>query len=240
MLVLVASMLAVVSAGLLGGRLSALVRVPLRASWVPLTALLMQVVILQVVQSGPRPLLVGVHILTYLMAAAFIWLNRAVPGLMLLSVGAASNGVTIAVNGGTLPASASAMAAAHIQKDPTVFLNAGTVAHPVLGWLGDNFAWPAPLPFANTFSIGDALIVAGVTYGAHRITGSRLGRVLGPAAPVGTVAPAPDAQEGTPAAVADPGQLPAQSNQRSWWGMIGERQATAGQAAALERADDRS
>ena len=208
MLVLVASVLAVLSAGLLGGQLSALVHVPLRASWVPLTALLMQVVILQVVQSGPRPLLVAIHILTYLMAAWFIWLNRTVPGLLLLAVGAVSNGVTIAVNGGTLPASAWAMAAAHIEKDPTVFLNAGTIAHPVLGLLGDNFAWPAPLPFANTFSVGDVLIVTGVAYGAHRITRSRLGRMLGPRAGVDSVASAggSPAQPGAPAAVADPGQ----------------------------------
>jgi hypothetical protein len=180
MLVLVASVLAVLTAALLGGKLSRLVQVHLRASWIPLVALLMQLVILQVVQSGPRPLLVGIHILTYLMAAAFIWLNRSVPGLMLLAAGAASNGVTIAANDGTLPASASALAAAHIHKDPTVFLNSGTVAHPVLGFLGDVFAWPAPLPFANTFSVGDLLIVAGVAYGAHRISGSRLGRLVSP------------------------------------------------------------
>jgi len=75
------------------------------------------------------------------------------------------------------------MAAARIHKDPTVFLNAGTVAHPVLGLLGDVFAWPAPLPLANTFSIGDLLIVAGVAYGAHRISGSRLGRLVRPGPP---------------------------------------------------------
>lgn len=178
MLVLVASILAVLSAAFLGGRLSRLVQVRFRAGWLPLVALLMQVVILQVVQSGPHALLVGIHILTYVMAAAFIWLNRSVPGLILVAVGAVANGVTIALNDGTLPATASALSSADIHKDPTVFLNSGSVAHPVLGFLGDVFAWPAPLPFANTFSVGDVLIVAGVTYGAHRIAGSRLGRLV--------------------------------------------------------------
>jgi len=67
------------------------------------------------------------------------------------------------------------------------FLNSGTVAHPVLGFLGDVFAWPVRLPFANVFSVGDVLIVLGAGYGAHRITRPRLthaGRVPRTAASV--------------------------------------------------------
>ncbi len=186
MLVLVASMVAVLSAALFGGRLSGLFQVRLRASWLPLAALALQIVILQVVQGGPRPLLIGIHIATYAMAAAFIWLNRSVPGLLLVAAGAVCNGATIALNDGTLPASASALAAAHIHKDPTVFLNSGTVAHPVLGFLGDVFAWPAPLPLANVFSVGDLLVVLGAGYGAHRVSGSRLARRLAPQQSDGT------------------------------------------------------
>ncbi|HEY5032046.1 MAG TPA: DUF5317 family protein [Actinomycetes bacterium] len=174
MLVLVASVLAALTAVLLGGKLSRLFQVKLRGSWLPVAALGLQLLILQVLEGGPRPVLVSVHLATYVMAVAFIWLNRTVPGLLVVAAGAASNGVTIALNHGTLPASAAAMAAAHIAKDPKLFLNSGTVAHPVLGFLGDVFAWPAPLPFANVFSVGDLLIVLGAGYGAHRISGSRL------------------------------------------------------------------
>jgi hypothetical protein len=174
MLVLAACVVAALSSVLLGGRLSRLFQVRLRAGWLPLAALLLQIVILQVLQSGPRPLLVAIHLATYAMAAAFIWLNRAVPGLLLVAAGAASNGITIALNGGTLPASASALAAAHVEKNTGDYLNSGAVAHPVLGFLGDIFAWPVPLPFANVFSVGDVLIVLGAFYGAHRISGSRL------------------------------------------------------------------
>ena len=174
MLVLAACVVAALSSVLLGGRLSRLFQVKLRAAWLPLAALLLQIVVLQVLENGPRPLLVAIHLATYAMAAAFIWLNRAVPGLLLVAAGTASNGITIALNGGTLPAREAALAAAHINKDPGVYLNSGTVAHPVLGFLGDVFAWPAPLPFANVFSVGDVLIVLGAFYGAHRITGSRL------------------------------------------------------------------
>jgi hypothetical protein len=176
-LVLAASVVAALSAVLLGGRLSRLFDIRLRGSWLPVGALLLQVLILQWIEGGPRPVLVAVHIGTYVMAAAFIWLNRAVPGLLLVAAGAVSNGVTIALNHGTLPARSAAMAAAHIDKDPKLFLNSGTVAHPVLGFLGDVFAWPAPLPLANVFSVGDVLIVLGAGYGAHRITGSNLPRL---------------------------------------------------------------
>jgi hypothetical protein len=175
-LVLVASVVAVLSAALFGGRLSRLFEVRLRASWLPVAALLLQVVILQVLEDGPRPLLVTIHVATYAMAAAFIWLNRRLPGLWVVAAGAACNGITIALNHGTLPARAAALEAADIHKDPAAFLNSGTVAHPVLGFLGDVFAWPAPLPFANVFSVGDVLIVLGAGYGAHRITRSRLTR----------------------------------------------------------------
>ncbi len=127
MLVLVASVLAALTAVLLGGKLSRLFQVKLRGSWLPVAALGLQLLILQVLEGGPRPVLVSVHLATYVMAVAFIWLNRTVPGLLVVAAGAASNGVTIALNHGTLPASAGAMAAAHIHKSAVAFLNSGAV-----------------------------------------------------------------------------------------------------------------
>jgi hypothetical protein len=49
------------------------------------------------------------------------------------------------------------------------------VADAVLPWLGDVFAWPAPLPLANTFSVGDLVIVLGVVVAAWTGTGSLRG-----------------------------------------------------------------
>jgi hypothetical protein len=60
-----------------------------------------------------------------------------------------------------LPSSRSAVEAAGIEHDAE-FANTAVVENPVLPWLGDVFAWPAPMPLANTFSVGDVLIVAGV------------------------------------------------------------------------------
>lgn len=110
------------------------------------------------------------HVLTYVAALAFLWANRFAPGAPLVAFGAAINGVVIALNGGTLPASAAAVAAAGIERD-SIFANSAVLDHPVLPWFGDVFAWPAPLPLANTFSVGDVLIAIGALAAAW--TGTR-------------------------------------------------------------------
>lgn len=101
------------------------------------------------------------HVLTYAVVLGFLWANRTLTHILLVAAGAASNGLTIALNGGVLPASQGAVAAAAIDTH-MAFANSAVVAHPVLPWLGDVFAWSAPLPLANTFSVGDVLIAIGV------------------------------------------------------------------------------
>lgn len=81
---------------------------------------------------------------------------------------------TIALNGGTLPASPSALCTAGGDLDSSEFLNSGVLTDPHLPWLGDVFAIPEGWPLANVFSIGDVLVLAGVGWAAHRICGSRL------------------------------------------------------------------
>lgn len=109
----------------------------------------------------PHAAAATLHVLTYVAAIGFIWINRQVLGLWVVAVGAALNGLVIALNGGTLPMDPGAAKAAGLVLDGT-FENSGIVENPVLPWLGDYFAWPAPRPFANTFSLGDVLIVVGV------------------------------------------------------------------------------
>lgn len=130
--------------------------------------LAIQVVVVEVpLPGGLAPVL---HVVTYLVALGFVWANRHIPRILLVAAGAAANGITIALNNGVLPASAGAAAAAGI--DPhTAFANSAVVDHPTLPWLGDVFAWPAPLPLANTFSVGDVLIVLGILLAAW--TGTR-------------------------------------------------------------------
>ena len=60
---------------------------------------------------------------------------------------------------------------------PTVsdqFENSTALAHPRLLFLGDVFAVPKWVPFANVFSIGDLLLVLGGIALVHRLCGSRL------------------------------------------------------------------
>lgn len=137
-------------------------------------ALALQVVALEVAM--PEALAASLHVSTYAVAFAFLWLNRGVAGVLVVAAGAVSNGVVIVLNGGTLPASAAAVRAAGLDGD-LAFANSGVLDHPVLPWLGDVFAWPAPLPLANTFSVGDVLIVVGVFVAAW-VGSRRLGAAL--------------------------------------------------------------
>ncbi len=144
---------------LAGGNLRRLGEVKLSSVGLLFGALLLQILVTYVVSGGPRGLLVAGHLLSYVLAAVFLWRNRRIQGLPLLAVGALSNGVTIALNGGTLPASAQALRLAGIQEAPTRFTNSGVLHHPRLPWLGDIFAVPASWPLANVFSVGDIIIV---------------------------------------------------------------------------------
>lgn len=174
MLVLVLCVVALISPAAFGGTLSRLAYVRFRAWWILVVALSAQILIIEIFQDADRTLLDTVHMATYLAAGAFVAINWRIPGLLVIAAGGALNGITIALNGGQLPASKAALQMAGIEMAKGEFINSGVMKDPVLPLLGDIFAWPEPLPFANVFSFGDALIVIGVFYGAHKITGSRL------------------------------------------------------------------
>ena len=174
MIIAVLAVALVLAPVLTGGRLRGYADLRLRQAWVVGVAFLTQALVLGVFPTGSRPVLAALHVATYGAAAWFVWVNREVPGLWLLGLGTISNGLTIALNGGTLPASASALRTAGLTLPTGTFVNSGTVPDPVLPWLGDVFAIPASWPMANVFSIGDVLILAGLGWGAHRICGSRV------------------------------------------------------------------
>lgn len=142
-----------------GGRYRGLLVLTLRAKPLVLVSFVCQLLVLQgpALPGAVAPVL---HVLTYVAAAVFVWLNRRVPGLPLVALGAVLNGVTIALNGGTLPAARGAQQVAGLADDGG-FANSAVVPDPVLPWLGDVFAVPSWVPFANVFSVGDVLVVAG-------------------------------------------------------------------------------
>jgi Family of unknown function (DUF5317) len=159
--------------------------------------LALQLVVVQV--ALPAAAAPALHVATYVLALAFLVVNRHLAGVPVVAAGAAANGVTIALNGGVLPASAEAVAATGVDRGHG-FANSAVVDAPVLPWLGDVFAWPAPLPLANTFSVGDVLIVVGVGIAAWAGT-LWLGRGPGPDGGSGA---ATDAEKGA-ATVAETG-----------------------------------
>lgn len=173
MLILAFVGVALVSVPLFGGRLDRLADVRFRRTPVLVTALALQLLITLStrVPEGPSRLL---HVVTYLLAGAFLLSNRGVPGLWLITVGTGMNLLAIAANGGIMPASASALATAGRVATGPHFSNSMAVADPNLAFLGDVFALPAPFPLANVFSPGDLLIALGAAVALHGVTGSRL------------------------------------------------------------------
>ncbi|MBO1752694.1 DUF5317 domain-containing protein [Actinotalea sp. BY-33] len=178
MLLAVACLVAVLSPLLVGRWPAGLVLHRWRRPWLVWVALLVQSVALTA--PLPRGLVAGLHVATYGLALVFLWTNRQIPGVLLVGLGTASNALGIAVNGGVLPASPEAAAAAG-RATREGFSNTAVLDDPRLPWLGDVVAWPAPLPLANTASVGDVLVLLGVVLATWSST-RRLGR---PAAPPG-------------------------------------------------------
>ncbi|MFL6138437.1 MAG: DUF5317 family protein [Frankiaceae bacterium] len=164
----------VISVPLLGGRLSRVADLRFRGAPLLIAALAIQVVVISVWRSPDPAVAAGLHVLTYVLAAAFLWWNRRITGLPLVAVGAALNGVTIALNGGILPASGTAVTESGFRVAADHFANSATLAHPRLALLGDVFVTPSWLPFRNVFSVGDVVIVLGAAICLHAVSGSRL------------------------------------------------------------------
>ncbi|MEO8107477.1 MAG: DUF5317 family protein [Actinomycetes bacterium] len=174
MLILALCIVAMLSPKLFGGSLSRLAHVRFRGIWILLVALVAQILIIEIFPEANRTFLESVHLATYVAAGLFVAINWRVPGLLVIAAGGAMNGITIALNGGQLPASKPALNMAGIEVGKGEFINSGYIKDPVMPLLGDIFVWPEPFPLANVFSFGDVCVVIGVFYGANKIAGSRL------------------------------------------------------------------
>jgi hypothetical protein len=175
MLILLGTLLALLLVPVLRGRLRNLSTLRLDQAWLIGVALGLQILCISIVPTWPRLPLVLMHVASYVLAAAFVWRNRALPGLPLLAAGGIMNAVTIGLNGGTLPASATALRKAGLPVAQDKFLNSGVLAHPKLSIFGDNYASPGWLPLHNVYSLGDLLILCGAVWLVHRTCHSILG-----------------------------------------------------------------
>lgn len=162
MFILYALVLGIAAGLLAGGRPAGLSAVRFRWSWVFLSGLLVQVVLFNdAVTARVGDLGAPIYVASTALVLLAVLANRAIPGMLVVALGAASNLAAIIANGGYMPASAAAMEA--LGKAPkTVYSNSAVMPDPALAPLTDIFALPAWLPWANIFSIGDVLIGLGV------------------------------------------------------------------------------
>lgn len=176
MLLIVLTLLAIATVPVAGGRLLRLVEVRIVALWALALAVLLQVLVLGVLSQWPEPVLAAGHLGSYVSAGVFAWRNRRIPGLWLIALGGGANFAAIAANGGVMPVHPRALEIAGIADSTVHFENSVVVEGAPLWFLGDVFAVPASWPLANVFSVGDVLILAGVFWFAHRVSGSRFVR----------------------------------------------------------------
>jgi hypothetical protein len=164
-IIVVACIVAVLSVPLTGRSLAPLAKLSLRRVWLVWLSLGLQLPITLV--SVPNWLGQPLHVITFVLAAAFIFSNWRVPGVPIMAVGAGLNLAAIAANHGTMPASAGAWRSAGFPVMSGDFANSKVVLNARLSWLGDIFAIPKGWPLANVFSIGDVIVVLGMGYFAH-------------------------------------------------------------------------
>jgi hypothetical protein len=148
-------------ARVLGGRPSALAFLELRAAWAIVAALALQVLVISVIPESTLPVHVPLHLLSYALAGYCVLANLRLPGIGLIGLGGLLNLVAIAANGGVMPASAGALAAAGLDRGAG-FANSTVVDDAKVAFLGDVFALGGPFP--NVFSVGDVLLGLGVAW----------------------------------------------------------------------------
>lgn len=174
---------------LLGGRVRNLEHVHFVWWQLALAGLFVQLVLF----AGPVEERVGpegpaIYVLSTLAVMVALLRNLRLPGLAIIAVGATLNLVPVLANGGAMPSAPEAwLQLTGVAALPvTHFSNSVLIGRDTLfPFLGDVFVFPRPLPMANVFSIGDAVIALGAVVflvGAMRRTGE-------PRPPLASVAP---------------------------------------------------
>jgi hypothetical protein len=147
---------------LLGGRLESIGETRFRWGWLAVVALAIQVVLFSpLAGDGLGGAGRWIYVGSTALVAVVVLANARLAGLPIVLAGALSNLAAIVANGGSMPASPSALAAVG-QTVGDGATNSTLVAHPALEPLTDIFALPDWLPMANIFSVGDVLIGVGV------------------------------------------------------------------------------
>jgi hypothetical protein len=159
-----------IAAGLLlgrlaGGRIGNLEHV--RFAWWPLA--LAGLAVQLALFAGPVAQHVGsegpvIYVASTLVVLVALLRNLALPGLAIIAIGAVLNLIPVIANGGAMPSAPEAWLALNgVAALPVSHFSNSVLIGPdtLFPFLGDVFVWPRPLPLANVFSIGDAIIAVG-------------------------------------------------------------------------------
>jgi hypothetical protein len=162
MFILYAVLLGLVAGRLTGGGMERLARLRLRWSAAIAFGLVAQLALF----SAPVAQYVGqlgpfLYVVSMIVVTAAVIRNAAIPGMPLVAAGALANLVAVVANGGFMPASPAALAAAG-RVTPAVYSNTVVSSSPWFWPLTDIFALPSWMPLANVFSVGDVLIGSGI------------------------------------------------------------------------------
>ncbi len=164
-----------VLAPLLGGRWSRIGKLRLRLVWLFYVAIAIQLAAFPVKampwHTSDR---IGVvlWLCSYGLFAAGVAGNFRIPGIPFIAVGLVSNLLAVVTNGGHMPALPSALRAAGMHFTAGHNRNSAVLQSPHLSWLIDRWAAPSWVPWANVFSVGDVLIMAGGLLFALGATGA--------------------------------------------------------------------
>jgi len=145
-----------------GGRLDRLAELRFHWAGLALLGLLVQVALFSPsVANAVGDAGAPIYVVSTLAVFVVVLRNRAIPGLAIVALGAASNLLAIVANGGWMPVAPGALESIG-QGIGSGYSNSRELAAPVLGPLTDVLAMPTWLPFANVLSVGDLLIGTGV------------------------------------------------------------------------------
>jgi Family of unknown function (DUF5317) len=147
---------------LLGGSLGRLAELSLRAPWLFLSAVVLQIVAFPVAGlpwRTPETLASVLWIASYGLLLVAAVLNRRITGVPIIALGMTLNLAVILANRGTMPVRLGAMHDAG--RVAVTNANSTALAEPNLPWLVDRWAAPDWIPLANVFSVGDVVIAIG-------------------------------------------------------------------------------
>ena len=145
-----------------GGRFERLARLRFHWAGVAIGALLVQAALFSepssagIGDAGP-----AIYVASSAAVLLVVLRNIRIVGLPLVALGATANLAAILANGGYMPAAPGALESLGLQVGAG-YSNSREFDAAALAQLGDAFAMPAGLPFANVFSVGDVLIGVGV------------------------------------------------------------------------------